>query len=90
MQLIGAQKRWNKRIEYPYYSELSVQRVYLIVKQHEILLKYLPDYHKNEFPNRSFFYGIVFTLFPNELTELIKKARSNRALSETQDKEELI
>ena len=59
MQLIGE----IKELHNPYYSKLSVERVYPIIKQHEILLKFLPDYPENEFTNRSFFYGIVSTLF---------------------------
>ena len=51
---------------------------------------YLPEWSENSYPERTFFYALVSTLFPQELDQIIKTARKNRALSEDKDKNELI
>ena len=55
-----------------------------------MLMKYLPDLSEGELPERTFFYSILGTLFPKELSDIISAARKHRALSENPDKSELI
>ena len=51
---------------------------------------YLPDYKKDEFPDKVFFYGILSTLYPEEVSCLVKTARSNQILDRDEGVGELV
>ena len=54
------------------------------------LLKYFPDFEPGELPDKEFMWTILSTLREDAVKTIINQARSNRALSNQEDKQELI
>ena len=52
-------------IHVPNYRELAVKRVYEGFKEIEFLMKYMADYLEGVFPENSFFYSILSTIYPH-------------------------
>ena len=54
------------------------------------LLKYFPDFEPGELSDREFMWTILSTLREDAVKTIINQVRSNRALSNQEDKQELI
>ena len=74
----------------PKYDELSVIKMWAFVQENNELMKYILDYSKNQLPDRSFLFNIVFTFYPNKLQFLINQARDKRELAKERDSEDII
>jgi hypothetical protein len=53
-------------------------------------MEYMPDYSDQEFPERKFMYGIIGTLYPEEMANLVQQCREKRAIQSREDKDQLI
>lgn len=73
-------------MEFPSYKELSVAKVWPEFKDDQHLMRYMPDLEENELPEKEFFFGILTTLYEDEVQKLIENARNHRATKE-EDKE---
>jgi hypothetical protein len=60
------------------------------LKDIDYVNQYFPDFDLNEYPEREYFFNIVSTIYPDELRSVVITARKNRAVAETEDKDELI
>ena len=68
-------------IAVPKYSEISVEKLWSFVHECENLKEYFPDLEVGKLPEIDFLMGILSSLRFDEMKELIKEARDNRALT---------
>ena len=71
IQNIRNRQGWSSRI-----SQLSVKNMWETWKDNQTIGEYTPDYTENEFPERSFLFKIVGTLYEKELEEIVKSSYS--------------
>jgi hypothetical protein len=83
--IVADQKKILKQSEIrsmiiPRYEELSVKNLYAEAMKDPLISSYLPDpdHCSTEFPERSFFFGIIATLKTDYLTKIIKDAHAAR------------
>lgn len=68
-----------KRISVPLYDELSVIRVWPMMKDDEKISKFFPTkMAKGRMPDREYFYNIVNTFHHDYLAELLRHANKQR------------
>ena len=72
------------------YRELAVKRVFPELKMNELLMKNMPDYPEDGFPEKTYFYSIMNSLFRNGTGALIKTWRLKRSIAELEDKKEMV
>ena len=60
-------------IHVPNYRELAVKHAYEGLKEIEFLMKYMPDYPEGVFPEKSFFYPILSTIYPHLTKNLVEE-----------------
>ena len=83
-QILADQKSLLKlneveRIEVPKYEELSVLNLYDKFKEDADLMRYFPDrLPKNRLPDRTYFFNILNTVYPDYTAELVRTALNNR------------
>ena len=78
----------------PHWPELAVKQIYpQVINDLPLLQKYLPDPTGSEdnqrFPDRDFFYRVMYALYPETVEELVKQAAAakkppEKALQEEQ------
>ena len=61
-----------------------------MVLEWEDLKQYFPDYDPPQFPEREFLFGVLSTLRENEMRQLVKEARDNRAIVNNENEDGLI
>ena len=61
-----------------------------MVKDIPDLMKYFPEFDENELPDRSFMWGVLFTLRRDEWVKLVDEVRKRRCQEEKENKDELI
>ena len=74
----------------PKYQELSVKLIWEYIKSNEELCTYFPYYSSETLPNKEFLMGIISTIRPQEIYELIKSARDKRSISGDTDVGQLV
>ena len=67
-------------IKVPKYKELSVTKIWTLVKETDDIFQYFPDYSNKQFPDRDYMFSILWTLRFDTMQKMIEKARKNRAL----------
>ena len=53
-------------------------------------MQYFPDYDGKSLPERQYMWDILYTLKPDIVADLIKKARRNRGLEKNDDHDQMI
>ena len=76
--------------EIPSYPELATKHVWPLIKENHDLLFYFPDLKDNQLPEKDFMYGIIWTLLPDAVRELIAGCVKNRSPVEQDDKADLV
>ena len=61
-----------------------------MVKDIPDLMKYFPEFGENELQDRSFMWGVLFTLRRDEWVKLVDEARKRRCQEEKENKDKLI
>ena len=74
----------------PKYPELKVESVWNIVKTDSEINSYFPDYEQDQYPERDYLFAILSTLRKDELLQLIKTAKNNRAYSNQSEEDEMV
>ena len=74
----------------PKYSEISVEKLWEMVKDWDDLMKHFPDLDPTKLPKRRFILSVLWTLRTNEMKELIRIASSNRCISNKLPEDELV
>ena len=83
----------NKQVinfQIPNYPELAVNNVWLLIENSSNLIMYFPDFKPSQLPEKEFMYGVLSTLKPNEVRELVDKSLKNRAPKTQDDKDGLV
>ena len=66
-------------VEVPKYDELSVTNIYPRFKADALVAIYLPDrLPKGRLPDRSYFYNVLHTVYPEYVKELVRVAGDHR------------
>ena len=60
---------------FPCYKELSVAKIWSMIKDVYDMIQYFPDYKQNEKSERSYLTGVICTFNPEATKEIIKIAR---------------
>ena len=76
--------------EIPDYPELAAKNIWPLVKENSDLLLYFPDLKETQLPEKEFLYGVLCTLMPEAIRELIADGVKNRSPSSQEDKSDLI
>ena len=74
----------------PRYRELSVDKVWPLLKDVKTLNNYFPDYNPNQLPDRKFMFTILSTFRFDVLNNMIKNANKNRSLDSKNKEAELV
>ena len=74
----------------PSYRELSVKEIWPNFKDDSLIKVHMPDLDEKELPEKEFFFGLLAALYNQETLKLVESAREKRALTQEEDKEELI
>ena len=74
----------------PKYQEISVEKLWNMVKEWPDLLDYFPDYEADQLPERNFIVGVLSTKRTTEMKELIKEARAHRSLVNIKEEDQMI
>ena len=74
----------------PKYKELSVKKIWELVKDEDDIMKYFPDYKETELPPRDFMLTILTTYNSDAMAQLVVQARNKRAIILDADNDNLI
>ena len=61
-----------------------------MVKENEDLMMYFPNLNASQLPEKEFMYGILSTLRPDAIREIIANLLKNRSPNEQEDKGDLV
>ena len=73
-------------IEVPRFQELSVQKMWPLVKEDDELNQYFPNHTNKELRNRDYMFSVLGSLRQETLQRMVANARKNRA-KDIQDEE---
>ena len=66
-------------ISVPKYPELAIATLFAKFKADEKLMRYMPDkFPKGRVPDRSYFFNVLNTIYPDYTNEMVKVASNNR------------
>ena len=77
-------------IEIPKYGELSVQKIWPLVKEAQDLFEYFPNYTNKQIPNCHFMFSILWTLRFSTIKGIVSDARRSRSLHENDNKDQFV
>ena len=72
------------------YKELSVKKIWELVKDEDDIMKYLPYYKESELPPRDYMLTILTTYNSYAMAQLVIQARNKRAITLDADNDNLI
>ena len=93
LQIIICRYLKNRNIIYfkiPVYLELEPKNMWPLINQNEDLIEYFPDIKPSQFPEKEFLYGIMCTLRPDGVRQLIANGVKNRSPETPEDNGDLI
>ena len=67
-----------------------MSKIWQMIKEDEELSLYFPNYRGNKLSDREFLWNILFTLRPNETSQLIIEARGNRSVEKAASSDDLV
>ena len=74
----------------PFFNELSIKQLWNHFKNNATIISYFPEYGANEYPERDFFFNVLWTLYPNEVEMMIQAAYKASNLHYKKKNEELV
>ena len=74
----------------PFYPELSIEKVWPIIKKDSELIKYFPKYSLKHLPNRDYLYTVLSSIHPVEPKALLQDALRNRSIHKDKISDEFI
>ena len=76
-----------KRVNMPFYDELSVVKIWPMVQKDPEIMKYFPaKLPKGRVPDRTYFFNIINTFQPSYIDGLIRHANTQRNAVANEDK----
>ena len=70
------------KVNIPNFEELSVKNVYNKIANNNILMPYFPEIEKSRMIDRSYFYDVLSTLYPEYVADMIHAAYTHYFLGE--------
>ena len=68
-----------KRVNVPLYDELSVTKIWPMMKSDELFMRHFPDkLAKGRVPDREYFFNVLYTLQTNYVDNILKHAIEQR------------
>ena len=64
----------------PRYEELSVSKIWPLIKEAADILEYFPDYSNKQLPDREYMFSILSTLRFSVIEKMVNDARKNRSI----------
>ena len=74
----------------PHYKELSISKIWNIIKEVDEIMIYFPNYKPNEKPERSYHIAVINTINPEATKEIVANARELRLITVTDKQENLV
>ena len=74
----------------PHYKELSISKIWNIIKEVDEIMIYFPNYKPNEKPVRSYLIAVISTINPEATKEIVANARELRSITVTDMQENLV
>ena len=72
-----------KMVNVPKFDELSVNAIYPKFKNDPVFMAYFPDQlPKGRWPDRTYFYNVMNTIYPDYTRSLVQTANNNRCLAD--------
>ena len=59
----------------PVFTELRVAKFWNHFKNNKTVIEYMPEYEKKQLQERDFFFGVLCTIYPKEMIDLIKATK---------------
>ena len=76
--------------EIPKYPELATKNIWPLVKENNHLMAYFPDMKDSQLPEKEFMFGILSTLNPDAVRELVTAGMKNRSADVQDDHRDLV
>ena len=83
----------NKNVIYfkiPCYPELATKNVWPLVKQNPDLMLYFPELKHSQLPEKEYLYGVICTLTPDAVRELVAQSVKSRSLENQDEKDDKV
>ena len=77
-------------IEILKYEELSVLKIWPLVKETNDLFEYFPNYTGKQIPDRHYMFSVLWTLKFNIIKDIVSDARKKRSIHENDDKNQFV
>ena len=74
----------------PHYKELSISKIWNIIKEVDEIMIYFPNYKQNEKPEKSYSIAVINTINPEATKEIVANARELRLIAVTDKQENLV
>ena len=74
----------------PHYKELSISKIWNIIKEVDEIMIYFPNYKQNEKPEKSYPIAVINTINPEATKEIVANARELRLIAVTDKQENLV
>ena len=72
------------------FNELSIKNIWSSFTQNITVKQYIPDYKVGQYPEKDFFFGILSTLYPHQIEDLLNSAYKARKIHYNRHETELI
>ena len=76
--------------EIPKYPELATKNIWPLIKENNNLMAYFPYMKDSQFPEKEFMFGILSTLNPDAVRELVTAGMKNRRIDVQDDHGDLV
>ena len=74
----------------PHYKELSISKIWNIIKEVDEIMIYFPNYKPNEKLERSYPIAVINTINPEATKEIVANAMELRLIAVTDKQENLV
>ena len=74
----------------PRYEELTVAKIWEMIKDSDEYTIYFPDLKSNELPEREFLISVISTINPEATKSIITEAREKRTIIQSEDEGNLV
>ena len=78
------------KVNIPNFDEFAVKNVYSKLTNNKLLKSYFPELGKNRWIDRSYFYDVLSTLYPEYVSNMILAAYAKRSGNDAKSEDETI
>ena len=74
----------------PRYEELTVAKIWDMVKDSDDIMIYFPDFKPGELPERDYLISVISTINQEATKTIVAEAREKRSISQAEDEGNLV